>query len=149
MGNYFFTVALACIFVGVLVTLFPDGQTGKIGKYISFLCALVICLVILSPLPDLVFGKKEFDILNGISDTNVSEDSSQYKEEYLARLATMTLSEIYGTSTENIKAYVYLEDNGEIEKIVMSVNDQTIFDVVEAGEILSEICKINIEIEKK
>ncbi len=147
MGNYIYTIIVAGIFVAVIILLSPDGQTGKVGKYISFIGALAVALVILSPLPKFLF---ENDIVN-IPDSytgGIITGGETAKGEYLASLAGMTLSEIYGTDIENVKAYVYCNDSGEIEKIILSVKEETFYDKKEAGEVLSEICDVKIEVEE-
>lgn len=147
MGNYIYTIIVAGVFSAVILLLSPDGQSGKTGKYISFIGALSVALVILSPLPTFLYENNFLDIPDNSLQT-VTDEGESAKREYLASLSGMTLSEIYGTDIGNIKAYVYCTDSGETEKILLSVKDNVLYDCKEAGDILSEICDVKVEVEE-
>lgn len=147
MGNYIYSIVVAGIFASVILLLSPDGQNGKTGRYISFIGAVFVALVILSPLPDLFFENDILSIDASVAETKASEGGSA-KGEYFANLSGMTLSEIYGTDINDIKAYVYCKDSGEMEKILLSVYGNVLYDCHEAGEVLSEICGVKVEVEE-
>lgn len=147
MENYIYSIVVAGVFSAVIILLSPDGQGGKVGKYVSFIGAMSVTLVILSPLPKVFFDSELLKIpVGGVSGAVASGQIE--KGEYLANLAGMTLSQIYGTEVEKIKAYVYCDDSGEIEKILLSLQDNVFYDCNEAGEVISKICEIKIEVEE-
>ncbi len=147
MNDYIYSVVGAGVVTALIILLSPDGQAGKLGRYIAFTGALAMALVILSPIPSLV---SETD-LYGMEESFSGEkgfDGEGKKGEYLAGIAGMTLSELYGIEEDDIRALVYCNDTDEIERILLRINDEVFFDCSEAGEVLSEICDMKIEVEQ-
>ncbi|MBQ3527137.1 MAG: hypothetical protein IJA52_01080 [Clostridia bacterium] len=142
MGTYLWGILIAGIFVAVVRILSPDGEKGKLGKYLSFIGSLAVAIAILSPLMQVigsfVFSQNAVETEKG--------NKGQREAEYYANSAGRVLSEMYEIPLSSINAKVSCSDAGEIENIVLELCDKAVFDEKEAGEILSNIFQKKIQV---
>ncbi|MBQ2729260.1 MAG: hypothetical protein IJF69_00635 [Clostridia bacterium] len=143
MGSYIFTLTAAAVVSAVVAFLAPDGENGKIGKMVAFAGALVLMVVMLSPLPG-VLGK---DInIEGYQSADKSA-SGKSTAEYYANMAGELLCRIYGTRISDIKAEVYCSSEGDVDKIVLNLKEKKpAFSTDEAGEVLCEALGFEVEV---
>jgi len=142
MGTYLWGILIAGIFVAVVRILSPDGEKGKLGKYLSFIGSLAVAIAILSPLMQFIGS---FAFSQNAVETEPGK-GGQRESEYYANSAGRVLSEMYEIPLSSINARVHCTEDGEIEKIVLELYHKAVFDEKEAGEILSNIFQKKIQV---
>lgn len=146
MGAYIYSLIAGALFVGLICALSPDGEKGAMGKYIAFAGALILALIMLSPLADILLGDKDIYF----PPFNEEESDKMNTSEYYARCSAMALSSIYSVDISEIKARVhYNDENDTVEKVELSVNKGGYYDSDEAGRILSDIFGFEIEVSEE
>ncbi|MBQ4066101.1 MAG: hypothetical protein IJD22_00525 [Clostridia bacterium] len=145
MGEYVYSVALGAVLVSVILCLSPDGENGRLGRFIAFIGALVMSVILLLPLAD---GLSGLDAeLEGEESFGVeSELGLRERGEYIARGAGAALQSIYGISYDKMSAYAEFSDAGELERVVITVYGECP-DEHEAEKMLRDVFDAPIEIE--
>ncbi len=145
MGEYVYTVICAAVCTAIIISLSPDTEGGSIGKYIAFAGAVVMALIMLSPLTTLLKSASSYDF--DIAESGVKVTAKQ-KGEYYAESAASVLKGLYGVDRSSIKARITEGEKGELLKITLILKECS-FDKEEASKLLFEIYDIKMEIEEK
>lgn len=142
MGDYIYTVLCAGIFTGVIVSLSPDTENGKLGKFIAFAGALCMALTLLSPIGN--FNTQ--DSGESFLDTD-TEINNQALAEYYANSAGSTLSKAFSIERSKLSARVtFDEEDKNVEKISITYKGEKSFDTDLAEQLLSKIYSLPAEV---
>ena len=146
MGSYAYTLICAAVFTAVICSLSPDSAQGKIGKYISFAAALILALVMLSPIVNALNEELSLFIKNDIPITSDEKKNEALTGEYYVRSAATVLSSVYGVNEDEVKGKACFSDEGVLEKITLTVPEIVGGTSSEARQMLSDIYGIEVEI---
>jgi len=143
MGAYVYSLVTGALLVGLICAISPDGEGGSLGKYVAFAGALMLALIMLSPLADILLGNEEIPLPS----VQTGETDRVNTSEYYASSAGMALSSIYSTDISKIKTRVHYDKGADrVERIELLVNERVYYDTSEAGETLSEIFGFEIKV---
>lgn len=126
-----------------VLLLSPDGEKGSIGKALSFIGALILVLVMIGPLPSVLKSK----ISIPKSENEYTYEGEENTAAYYGNMVGRTLMAMYGCEASDIRVRVLYTDDGEIELLTLYVSNAAVADDKEAGQTLSSIYGINIEVE--
>ncbi len=144
MGEYVYTVICAAVCTAIIISLSPDTEGGSLGKYIAFAGAVVMALIMLSPLTTLLKNASSYDF--NIAESEVKETAKQ-KGEYYAESAASVLNGLYGVDRSALSAKITEGEKGELLKITL-ILEECSFNKKEAEKLLFEIYGIEMEIEE-
>lgn len=145
MGEYLYTVVLASVFICVILCLSPDGDGGKVGRYVAFIGALVIAAVLFKPLSGFISeGVSDLESTSFQTTADIGEEETG---EYMAKSVGTAFSKIYNVPLSNIRAKVAFSDSGELQRIILTVDTKGNANWDEAEKILSDVYKASVEIE--
>lgn len=136
MGSYAYTVICTAIVCKLFVCLSPEGEDGKLYKYLAFTAALITTVVMLSPVVGFITSDR-VDTFDGYDFSTKAENSISVGE-YYAQSAKSILCEVYGCSEDSVLARVTCYSDGNVKKLEMKVSGGDL-DENEAGKILTEI----------
>ena len=143
MGEYVFSISVSAVLCTILCILAP--KSGGVDKYISYLSAIIMTIVIVMPLGHIAVGNNDFEF-------PIPEYKS--KENYdLNKIAAESLAASINNSIEEnckkakvIKIIVDTDDVSSFRVGCVEIHAEGDFDVAEVTEYLSELynCKVNI-----
>ncbi|MBE6714526.1 MAG: hypothetical protein E7575_04470 [Ruminococcaceae bacterium] len=143
MGAYIYSILCAGIFTGMILSLSPDGEKGRIGKFIAFAGALSMALAVMSPI---VSRLKSFgtDIDLGFG---VEKEQAVNPCEYYASSVGNAFCSIYRSDPSLVRVNAFFDpDKNAMEKIELYYTGQFNYDPEEAGKLLGEIYGFKVEI---